>query len=62
MGYVTICDGTEVERSKPRIVLGFASKYRKDSRPFLRNRESIVLIRAHVIGSEQGSRPTRQSQ
>lgn len=58
MGYLYVCDGTEVDRSKSRIVLGFASEYTKDSRSFLRNREPIVLIRAHVISSEQGSRPT----
>ena len=62
MGYGYVCDGAEVERSRPRIVLGFASEYTKDSRSFVRNREPIVLIRAHVISSEQGSRPTGQSQ
>ena len=35
VGYVTICDGAEVERSWPRIVLDFASERRTDSRPFL---------------------------
>ncbi|TDJ26791.1 MAG: hypothetical protein E2O57_06910 [Gammaproteobacteria bacterium] len=34
VGYVTICDGAEVERSWPRIVLDFASERRTDSRPF----------------------------
>jgi len=62
VGYVYVCDGAEMNRSKPRIVLGFASEYTKDSRSFLRNREPIVLIRAHVISSEQGSRTTGQSQ
>ena len=56
-----VCDGAKVERSKPCIVLGFASEYTKDRRFFLRNREPIVLIRAHMISSEQGSRPTASS-
>jgi hypothetical protein len=60
--YVYVCDGAEVERSKPRIVPGSASEYTMDIRSFLRNRGPIVLIRAHVISSEQGSRPTHQSQ
>ena len=49
MGYVYVSDGAEVERSKPRIVLGFASEYTEDNHRFLPNRESIVSIRAHVI-------------
>ena len=54
MGYVYVSDGAEVERSKTRIVLGFASEYREDSHPILRNRESIVSIRAHVISDDLG--------
>ena len=60
--YVYVCDGAKMERSKPRIVLRFASEYTKYFRSFLRDREPIVLIRAHVINGEQGSHPTRQSQ
>jgi len=56
MGYVYVSDGAEVERSKTRIVLGFASEYREDSHPILRNRESIVSIRAHVISCNSDPR------
>jgi hypothetical protein len=31
VGYVYVCDGAEVEHSKPRIVLDFALEYREDS-------------------------------
>ena len=62
MGYVYVSDRAEVGRFKPRIVLGFASEYREyredreDSHPILRNRESVVSIRAHVISCNSDPR------